>query len=163
MPSEIGAYEAEEVGVEHLLRDVKDTTISDLASSVSTRMISLKALRSRLSEVNTYLDQVVSVKMPVNHNILYLLQDVFNLLPGLHTTDSKESIVKKTNDTYLAMYLSSVIRCIISLHDLINNKIEMRENEAKQLEKKKEEKKEEAPNSENKEKESQKTSQDSKK
>ena len=35
VPSEIGALEAEEVGVEHLLRDVKDTTISTLANQVS--------------------------------------------------------------------------------------------------------------------------------
>lgn len=27
VPSEIGAEEAEEVGVEHLLRDIKDTTV----------------------------------------------------------------------------------------------------------------------------------------
>ena len=31
-PSEIGATEAEEVGVEHLLRDVKDMTLSTLAN-----------------------------------------------------------------------------------------------------------------------------------
>jgi len=124
-------------------------------------MTSLKALRNRLSEVYTYLDQVVSGKMPVNHNILYLLQDVFNLLPGLHTTDTQQSIVKKTNDTYLAMYLGSVIRCIISLHDLINNKIELRENEAKLSEKVKKEgeKKEEKEG----EKEAQKTSTQEKK
>ena len=33
-PSEIGATEAEEVGVEHLLRDVKDMTISTLSNQV---------------------------------------------------------------------------------------------------------------------------------
>lgn len=32
--SEIGAYEAEEIGVEHLLRDVKDSTVSTLATEV---------------------------------------------------------------------------------------------------------------------------------
>merc|ERR1719440_992846 len=32
MPSDIGASESEEVGVEHLLRDVKDMTISTLAN-----------------------------------------------------------------------------------------------------------------------------------
>ena len=34
VPSQIGALESEEVGVEHLLRDVRDTTISTLASQV---------------------------------------------------------------------------------------------------------------------------------
>ncbi|KAL9657404.1 hypothetical protein ABK040_014392 [Willaertia magna] len=145
LPSEIGALEAEEIGVEHLLRDVKDTTISDLASSVSNRMTSLKALRTRLTEIHTYLGQVSDGNMPINHSILYLLQDVFNLLPGLHTNENQQSIVKKTNDTYLAMYLSSIIRCVVSLHDLINNKIELRETEKQtdtKLKKKDEEKKE---------------------
>ncbi|GKD96215.1 26S proteasome non-ATPase regulatory subunit 7, partial [Tanacetum coccineum] len=32
--SEIAAHEVEEIGVEHLLRDVKDTTISTLATGV---------------------------------------------------------------------------------------------------------------------------------
>ncbi|PWA62739.1 26S proteasome non-ATPase regulatory subunit 7 [Artemisia annua] len=35
VPSEIAAHEVEEIGVEHLLRDVKDTTISTLATEVS--------------------------------------------------------------------------------------------------------------------------------
>nr|GLL46356.1 26S proteasome non-ATPase regulatory subunit 7 homolog A-like [Ipomoea trifida] len=34
VPSEIAAHEVEEIGVEHLLRDVKDTTISTLATEV---------------------------------------------------------------------------------------------------------------------------------
>jgi len=37
VPCEIGATESEEVGVEHLLRDVKDTTISTLANQVPPR------------------------------------------------------------------------------------------------------------------------------
>ena len=36
-PSEIGATEAEEVGVEHLLRDVKDMTISTLSNQADSR------------------------------------------------------------------------------------------------------------------------------
>merc|ERR1719487_963075 len=60
LPSEIGALEAEEIGVEHLLRDVKDTTVSDLASSVSTRITSLRSLKSRLDEVHKYLGDVSS-------------------------------------------------------------------------------------------------------
>lgn len=36
LPCEIGALEAEEVGIEHLLRDVKDTTVSTLAHQVLT-------------------------------------------------------------------------------------------------------------------------------
>jgi len=51
VPSEIGAMESEEVGVEHLLRDVRDTTISTLANRVTQKLGALKGLAARLSEV----------------------------------------------------------------------------------------------------------------
>ena len=51
IPSEIGALEAEEVGVEHLLRDVKDTTISTLATRIHDKLASLKSLISHLQEM----------------------------------------------------------------------------------------------------------------
>ena len=36
IPSSIGAFEAEEVGVEHLIRDVNDPSVSSLANQVGT-------------------------------------------------------------------------------------------------------------------------------
>lgn len=37
--SQVGQTEAEEIGVEHLLRDVKDATISTLATDVSAKLL----------------------------------------------------------------------------------------------------------------------------
>ena len=74
VPSEIGAREAEEVGVEHLLRDVKDMTISTLANQVAQKLASLKGLGARLQEVDAYLQNVLNGRMPVNHRIIYQLQ-----------------------------------------------------------------------------------------
>jgi hypothetical protein len=54
LPSEIGAEEAEEIGVEHLLRDIKDQTVSTLAERVSTKLNSLRGLKSRLDEIYQY-------------------------------------------------------------------------------------------------------------
>ncbi len=50
-PVEVGQTEAEEIGVEHLLRDVKDATLSTLASDVGAKLQALQGLRGRLSEV----------------------------------------------------------------------------------------------------------------
>merc|ERR1711934_756043 len=83
VPSEIGAYEAEEIGVEHLLRDIKDTSVSTLAQQVSARLNAMKGLHSRLADMQTYLENVLSEKLPVNHQIISHMQDVFNLLPNL--------------------------------------------------------------------------------
>merc|ERR1711871_1455435 len=64
VPSEIGAMESEEVGVEHLLRDVKDMTISTLANRVTEKLGALKGLAARLQEVDTYLHNVLSGRLP---------------------------------------------------------------------------------------------------
>lgn len=42
VPSEMGAQEAEEVGVEHLLRDIKDTRVSTIAGEVVGKVHSLQ-------------------------------------------------------------------------------------------------------------------------
>ncbi|KAG0617039.1 hypothetical protein M758_5G160100 [Ceratodon purpureus] len=127
--SEIGAYEAEEIGVEHLLRDVKDATISTLATEVGGKLVALKGLEARLKEIHAYLELVVEGKLPLNHEILYHLQDVFNLLPNLNVHELVKSFAVKTNDMMLVIYLSSLIRSVIALHNLINNKILNKEHE----------------------------------
>ena len=58
VPSQMGALEPEEVGVEHLLRDINDPTVSTLASRVQHKMTGLKALKSLLEEMQTYLQNV---------------------------------------------------------------------------------------------------------
>jgi hypothetical protein len=60
--------------VEHLLRDVKDSTISTLAAEVGRMVTGLKGLKARLLEVEQYLHLVLAGKLPVNHDIMYQLQ-----------------------------------------------------------------------------------------
>ncbi|CAI5956126.1 unnamed protein product [Closterium sp. NIES-64] len=210
--SEIGAYEAEEIGVEHLLRDVKDATITTLASEsikecspcplvlpnpptsprppripqVSAKLVALKGLESRLRQLRSYLDLVAAGRLPLRADILYGVQDAFNLLPNLNVDDlvkafagefctapcctaphctelhctplqphctvmradilygvqdafnllpnlNVDDLVKafavRTNDMTLAVYVASLVRSIIALHNLINNKVVNKEAE----------------------------------
>jgi len=129
--SEIGAEEAEEVGVEHLLRDIKDTTVGNLSQRVTNQLMGLKGLQSQINDVRRYLDDVVEGKLPVNHAIIYQLQDIFNLLPDVSTPEFTKSLYVKTNDQMLAVYLASMVRSVIALHNLINNKIANRDAEKK--------------------------------
>ncbi|GMP51071.1 hypothetical protein CsSME_00017443 [Camellia sinensis var. sinensis] len=129
VPSEIAAHEVEEIGVEHLLWDVKDTTISTLATEVTGKLAALKGLDARLREIRGYLDLVIDGKLPLNHEILYHLQDVFNLLPNLNVAELIEAFAVKTNDMMLVIYLSSLIRSVVALHDLINSKMLNKEHE----------------------------------
>eukprot|EP00976_Prorocentrum_cordatum_P114141 1195809-Prorocentrum_minimum.AAC.8 len=127
--SEIDAYEAEEIGVEHLLRDVKDAKVSTLADQVIGKVHALRGLEERLKEIRTYLDAVLSERLPINHEIMSQLQDVFNLLPNLNMEQMVTSFAVKSNDMMLVMYLSSVVRSVVALHNLINNKVVNKESE----------------------------------
>jgi 26S proteasome regulatory subunit N8 len=60
--------------------------------------------------------------MPVNHQIVYHLQDALNVLPDLSDPDTTQSFVTSTNDQLLVVYLSSLLRAVIALHGLVDNK-----------------------------------------
>ncbi|KAI0253472.1 maintenance of mitochondrial structure and function-domain-containing protein [Lactifluus subvellereus] len=121
-PSAIEAEEAEEIGVEHLLRDIKDSTTTTLATRVSEQLSSLRGLAARLSDIQRYLVDVSDGKMPVNHQIVYFLQDALNLLPDLAEPTLTAGFVSSTNDAQLVVYLSSLLRAVIALHALVDNK-----------------------------------------
>merc|ERR1711988_1626963 len=110
VPSEIGAYEAEEIGVEHLLRDIKDTSVSTLAQQVSTRLNAMKGMHSRLGDMQTYLENVLAGKLPVNHQIMAHMQDVFNLMPNLSIDEMIKAFSIKTNDMMVMIYVASLVR-----------------------------------------------------
>ena len=98
-----------------------------------------------MGDIAAYLTKVLNEELPINHAILGNLQDVFNLLPNLstpaassHIPNGEDAPVKnngelahamsiKTNDQLMAIYLSSLIRAITAFHDLIENKIQNRQ------------------------------------
>lgn len=84
----------------------------------------LKGLTKSLYDIRAYLDKLLANKLPLNHQILSHIQDMFNLLPDVTHQDLIKSIYVKTNDEMLLVYLSSLIRSIIALHNLIMNKIQ---------------------------------------
>lgn len=127
--SEIGAEEAEEVGVEHLLRDIKDTTVGSLSQKITNQLLGLKGLNSQLKDIRNYLERVGNESLPINHQIVYHLQDILNLLPDITHDSLTDVLYVKTNDQMLVVYLASLVRSIIALHNLINNKLTNRDAE----------------------------------
>lgn len=147
VPSLIVASEAEEIGVEHLLRDISSSalTTGSLSSRVSSQLSSLRGLGARLTEIRDYLEEVGEGRLDVNQQIVANLQDVFNLLPNLEAAVQggmvaeppsssseagagegeagarKRPFTVATNDQLLVMYLSSLIRTVIALHDLVRS------------------------------------------
>lgn len=132
-----------------------------MSTRITNQLQSLQGLHLRLRDIGAYLQKVLDGQLPVNHAILGNLQDVFNLLPNLSTPpkgDGKSSggelshaMSIKTNDQLMAIYLSSLIRAITAFHDLIENKIQNRQQQEEKEAKKdeangKEEKKDDKAN-----------------
>jgi len=163
LPCEIGAYEAEEVGVEHLLRNITDSAIGSVADQVKAKLSSLKGLKKRLEEMNRYLDDVIQGAIAPNHKILYNIQNMFNLVPDLKVKELVKAFAISTNDQMLVIYISALVRAIIALHTLINNKLNNRALESEALKPKEEpkEKKDEETEAD-KEKEKEKDKENSK-
>jgi len=108
-PSTIEAKEAEEISIEHLLWDIKNSTMTTLATQVNKQLASLWDLQSQLSDVQKYLVEVSTGIIPVNHQIMYHLQDALNLLPNLTDTNLIQSFTMSTNNQMLVVYLSSLL------------------------------------------------------
>lgn len=70
--------------------------------------------------------------MPVNHQIVYNLQDALNLLPNLTDPETTQSFATSTNDQLLVVYLSSLLRAVIALHALVDNKASIGRAEAEE-------------------------------
>lgn len=141
LPSTIEAEEAEEIGVEHLLRDTRDQAAGGLSIRLTNQLKSLQGLQRKLGDIVAYLNKVTNKELPVNHVILGKLQDVFNLLPNLgqpnedelnlrnnevvkHNNNLQKALTVKTNDELMVIYIANLVRAIISFDDLIENKIQ---------------------------------------
>lgn len=128
--------------------------IGTLSNRITGQLQSLQGLHLRLRDIGQYLQKVLDHELPINHAILGNLQDIFNLLPNLSTPKSEDeaaggadsgienselvrAMSVKTNDQLMAIYLSSLIRAITAFHDLIENKIQNRQQQ-EELEGKKE-------------------------
>ncbi len=164
LPSVIRAEEAEEIGVGHLLRDIRDQACGNLGLNLTNNFKSLTSLSERLVNIVSYLDKVISGKLPVNNTILGKLQDIFNLFPNISglfegdklerkkaiEEDAEEGVNTelvgsekrqltsafnvKTNDQLMLLYVGSLVRSIIAFHDLIENKIENKRYNEKETE-----------------------------
>ena len=62
------------VGVEHLLRDINDPSVSQLAGDIKGKFEGIKGIVSRLGDVSAYLGSVCSGELAPNNEALYELQ-----------------------------------------------------------------------------------------
>lgn len=92
----------------------------------------------------------------MNHQIIYQLQDILNLLPDISQDQFMDTLYVKTNDQMVVVYLASLVRSIIALHNLINNKLTNRDAEEGKKEESKDKKEKENKDAKKDEKDSKK-------
>ncbi|KAK2198210.1 bifunctional Rpn11-EIF3F [Babesia duncani] len=124
VPSTIGAFEAEEVGLEHLLRDLTNVTTSTVSKKMDAKISALGTLADKLREISSYLTGVITGTYSMNSSIIYLLQDMFNMMPNMENEELMDAFAINVNDTALMQYIGSILRAFIALHNLINNMAE---------------------------------------
>lgn len=131
------------------MRDIKDASQGELSKEVITKMNSLRTLAGKLKEMSEYLAKVIEGKYRYNPVIMQnfqvsrahlkshpsllicfsLMQDIFNLLPNLNLEEMIKAFSVKSNDYMFVLYVSSLIKSVISLHTLVNNRIHNKEDE----------------------------------
>lgn len=112
---EVLADEIEEVGVEHLLRDIKEGTGSTLKDEVAVIIESLWAYEDLLRQIIEYFEKVQTGKRR-NKVILNALQDVLNSVPRYRAETNLGSI-----------YVAKLAEAFRKMNDLQKNKIERKQ------------------------------------
>ncbi|VDO85535.1 unnamed protein product [Soboliphyme baturini] len=109
--------------------DIKDQTSGTLSQRITDKLSGLKGLAVQLYDIQKYLSEVSAGTLPINHNVIYLLQDILNLLPDITSPEFARCAVVQTNDLMLMIYLGSLLRSVVALHNLISNKLSLRDQE----------------------------------
>jgi 26S proteasome regulatory subunit N8 len=122
IPTHLGAEEAEEIGIEHLLRDLTDSTITTLSTQVQERELSLIHLCKVLRQIEEYLQDVGNGVMPISEDVLEVLQELISLQPEIYVRRSSTEMIRHTNDEAIATFLAAIARCIGALHEVILNR-----------------------------------------
>ncbi|EZG73070.1 putative 26S proteasome regulatory subunit [Gregarina niphandrodes] len=110
----LGASEAEEVGVEHLLRDVESNYEVTLGTAIEDKVNALSTAAKKLEQISVYLKDVAEGRREVKPHILAQLQVLMNSLPEKSDPDVlAQGFQRYTNDALLASYIGTP-RCSLA-------------------------------------------------
>lgn len=127
IPCTIDAFEAEEVGVEHLVREIKDLNMNTLKAKLANKIASLGALNQKIDVIIAYLEAVSTGQRVADREILAALQEIMSRLPKVINENLRRCIAETNNENYLNLLLSSIVNCTVYVHSLLNNKIKAKE------------------------------------
>lgn len=123
--SSMEAEEAEEVGVEHLLRDVADGAPGSLARGLAGRLDRLRVLQAGLAEIVGWLRSVENGTLMPSQAALGRLQRFLAEHRHRRVSDGA-AVAEVAGDQAMLVYIGHLSRCTLALHDLIENKEQLR-------------------------------------
>lgn len=71
IPCKVSVYEAEEVGVEHLLREIKNLDINSLENKIKDKVASLTTLQNKIKVMEDYLQDVYDGKVTADQSLVF--------------------------------------------------------------------------------------------
>lgn len=122
IPTHLGSEQAEEIGIEHLLRDVTDSTITNLSTQIQERELSLQHLSRILTQIEDYLADVAGGALPMSEDVLGVLQELISLQPEIFMQKTSTAMIRHTNDQQISTFLAALGRLIGSIHVVLVNR-----------------------------------------
>lgn len=127
----VEAEESEEVGVEHLLRDVPsamsslaDTstpTTATLDHLLRSKHAALETLDAQLATLHGYLARVDAGAEPLDHGIAQAVQEMLMTMRSAPIT--LERLTELCNEMQRGIVLGELVRSVQALHDSIDAKL----------------------------------------
>lgn len=111
----IEAEEAEEVGVEHLIRDIKDDSYSPHFESYKDIKDSLNVYSNNLQTIINELDNIINNNSPMNESLIFSFKECLS---------SVLSVNNSTKMNEMSNYVGSVAKSFILVNDLVRNRKE---------------------------------------
>ncbi|XP_053992710.1 uncharacterized protein LOC128883883 isoform X1 [Hylaeus volcanicus] len=124
--SSVAQFQAEEVAVEHLLRDLEHLSFSKF--TISDRLSALKCLKQKLDDIALYLQEVLNGTFPMHTRVFNNIQNIFNFMSDNNNLELIEAFDTELTNSMFSIYAGCVVRTILSLHDLLKNILESQEN-----------------------------------
>jgi 26S proteasome regulatory subunit N8 len=122
VPTNLGALEAEEIGIEHLLRDITDSTVGSLSTQINDRLVSLGRLEQLLGNIADYLTDIGNGVLPMSQDILVALQELVGLQPKLHQLKTSPEMITTANDQALTTFVATLSRTVMALYEVVLNR-----------------------------------------
>lgn len=122
IPTHLKSEEVEEIGIEHLLRDVTDSTITNLSAQIQERELSLQHLSSILTQIEDYLADVANGSLPMSEDVLGVLQELIGLQPEIFMQKTSTAMNRYTNDQAISTFLAALGRLIGAIHVVVVNR-----------------------------------------